>query len=85
MFRAAACQDGEERANLFQKHFEISRETNFQRGTGRWDGSGSFIPALIKKDNPSCHREKSLSLKEKSKRALARMVSRVPAKTPQSG
>lgn len=52
-------------ANLFEKHFEISQETNFQRGTGHWDGSGPFIPALIKKDNPSCHGEDSLFLKEK--------------------
>lgn len=39
---------------------------------------GLFIPALIKKDNLSCHGEGSLSLKEKSKHALERRVSHIP-------
>jgi len=58
---------------LFQKYFEFSQETTFQRGTGRWDGSASFIPDLIKTDNPSCHGEENMSQKEKSKRGGSAM------------
>lgn len=34
-------------ANLFQKHFSIPQENNFQRGTGHWGRSGPVIPVLI--------------------------------------
>lgn len=47
-----------------------------ERKPNNWDESGPFIPALIKKDNPSCHGEGSLSLKEKS----GRRVSHIPPK-----
>lgn len=82
MFGAAACQDCWECTPCLQTHFkntlESARKQNSKEQPGNWDESGLFIPALIKKDNLSCHGEGSLSLKEKSKHALERRVSHIP-------
>lgn len=84
MFGAAACQDRWERAPRSQTHFKnilkFARKQNSREKPDNWDESGPLIPALIEKDNPSCHGEGSLSLKEKSKHALVRRVSHIPAK-----